>query len=55
MFGVFYVICIKGRWISILVGGVSFFVGGIVNVFVKNIVMFIFGRIFFGFGIGFGN
>lgn len=45
----------KGRRASILVGGASFFVGGIVNAFAKNVAMLIIGRIFLGFGIGFGN
>lgn len=45
----------KGRRASILVGSVSFFCGGLVNAFAKNIAMLIIGRIFLGFGIGFGN
>lgn len=45
----------KGRRASILVGSVSFFMGGIVNAFAKNIAMLIIGRVLLGFGIGFGN
>ncbi|KAH7851626.1 hypothetical protein Vadar_014446 [Vaccinium darrowii] len=45
----------KGRRASILVGSVSFFCGGLVNAFAKNIAMLIIGRILLGFGIGFGN
>lgn len=45
----------NGRRASILVGALSFFVGGVVNAFAKNIAMLIVGRCFLGFGIGFGN
>ncbi|KAL6974439.1 Sugar transport protein 14 [Sarracenia purpurea var. burkii] len=45
----------KGRRASILVGSVSFFLGGAVNAAAQNIPMLIIGRIFLGFGIGFGN
>ena len=45
----------KGRRASILVGSVSFFLGGLVNAFAKNIAMLIIGRVLLGFGIGFGN
>lgn len=45
----------KGRRASILVGGASFFVGGVINAFAQNVAMLIVGRIFLGFGIGFGN
>ncbi|KAI7987884.1 Sugar transport protein 14 [Camellia lanceoleosa] len=45
----------KGRRASILFGSVSFFLGGIVNAFAKNIAMLIIGRTLLGFGIGFGN
>ncbi|KAL7168096.1 hypothetical protein ACSBR2_038525 [Camellia fascicularis] len=45
----------KGRRASILFGSVSFFFGGIVNAFAKNIAMLIIGRTLLGFGIGFGN
>lgn len=45
----------KGRRASILVGGASFFAGGIINAFANNVAMLIVGRIFLGFGIGFGN
>ncbi|CAL5400241.1 unnamed protein product [Camellia sinensis] len=45
----------KGRRASILVGSVSFFLGGVVNAAAQNIAMLIIGRIFLGFGIGFGN
>ncbi|XP_057545680.1 sugar transport protein 14 [Amaranthus tricolor] len=54
-FGASVVTRTKGRRASILVGGASFFVGGIINAFAKNIAMLIIGRIFLGFGIGFGN
>ena len=45
----------KGRRASILVGSVSFFLGGVVNASALNIAMLIIGRIFLGIGIGFGN
>ncbi|KAL2943425.1 Sugar transport protein 14 [Bienertia sinuspersici] len=45
----------KGRRASILVGGASFFVGGLINAFAQNVAMLIIGRIFLGFAIGFGN
>ncbi|XAR53367.1 hypothetical protein NMG60_11021900 [Bertholletia excelsa] len=54
-FAASYVTRNKGRRASILVGSVSFFLGGLVNAFAKNIAMLIIGRMFLGFGIGFGN
>ncbi|CAM8904802.1 unnamed protein product [Rhodiola kirilowii] len=54
-FGASYVTRNKGRRASILVGAVSFFVGAILNAAAVNIAMLILGRIFLGFGIGFGN
>ncbi|CAN7054946.1 hypothetical protein BRARA_G03501 [Brassica rapa] len=54
-FGASYVTRIYGRRGSILVGSVSFFLGGVVNAAAKNILMLILGRIFLGIGIGFGN
>ncbi|KAJ4797907.1 Sugar transport protein 14 [Rhynchospora pubera] len=44
-----------GRRISIMVGSVSFFLGGAVNAGAMNIAMLIIGRILLGVGIGFGN
>lgn len=44
-----------GRRISIMVGSVSFFLGGAVNAGAMNIAMLIVGRILLGVGIGFGN
>ncbi|KAH9616174.1 hypothetical protein KSS87_023925 [Heliosperma pusillum] len=54
-FGASVVTRTKGRRASILVGGASFFVGGLINAFAKNVAMLIIGRVFLGFGIGFGN
>uniref|UniRef100_A0A7N0ZU49 Major facilitator superfamily (MFS) profile domain-containing protein n=1 Tax=Kalanchoe fedtschenkoi TaxID=63787 RepID=A0A7N0ZU49_KALFE len=54
-FGASYVTRNKGRRASILVGGVSFFLGAVLNAAAVNIPMLILGRIFLGFGIGFGN
>ncbi|KAL6224063.1 hypothetical protein ACLB2K_002919 [Fragaria x ananassa] len=54
-FGASYVTRNKGRKASIIVGSISFFFGAILNAFAKNITMLIFGRIFLGVGIGFGN
>ncbi|KAL6226534.1 hypothetical protein ACLB2K_000496 [Fragaria x ananassa] len=54
-FGASYVTRNKGRKASIIVGSISFFLGAILNAFAKNITMLIFGRIFLGIGIGFGN
>ncbi|KAG6599465.1 Sugar transport protein 14, partial [Cucurbita argyrosperma subsp. sororia] len=45
----------RGRRASILVGSVSFFLGGLINAVAINIPMLIIGRIFLGIGIGFGN
>ncbi|KAI4377764.1 hypothetical protein MLD38_015342 [Melastoma candidum] len=45
----------KGRRASILVGSVSFFLGGALNAGAINIAMLIIGRILLGAGIGFGN
>ncbi|KAL9690554.1 hypothetical protein QQ045_010956 [Rhodiola kirilowii] len=54
-FGASYVTRNKGRRASILVRAVSFFVGAILIAAAVNIAMLILGRIFLGFGIGFGN
>jgi len=54
-FGASYVTRNKGRRASILVGGACFFAGGIINALAKNVATLIIGRIFLGFGIGFGN
>ncbi|XP_019192602.1 PREDICTED: sugar transport protein 14-like [Ipomoea nil] len=54
-FGASYVTRNRGRRASILCGGVSFFLGAIVNAFAKNIAMLIIGRCLLGVGIGFGN
>lgn len=54
-FAASYVTRNHGRRISILVGATSFFIGGLVNAAALNILMLIIGRIFLGFGIGFGN
>ncbi|KAJ3695693.1 hypothetical protein LUZ60_001070 [Juncus effusus] len=45
----------KGRRISIMVGSVSFFLGGLVNAAAVNIPMLIIGRCLLGGGIGFCN
>ncbi|GMJ07403.1 sugar transport protein 14 [Hibiscus trionum] len=54
-FGASYVTRQKGRRASILVGAVSFFLGGVINAAAVNIGMLIIGRILLGAGIGFGN
>ncbi|KAL0374387.1 UNVERIFIED_CONTAM: Sugar transport protein 14 [Sesamum radiatum] len=54
-FGASYVTRNKGRRASIISGSISFFVGAILNASAQNIAMLIIGRIFLGFGIGFGN
>ncbi|XP_021741457.1 sugar transport protein 14-like [Chenopodium quinoa] len=54
-FGASYMTRTKGRRASILVGGASFFIGGVINAAAQNVAMLIIGRIFLGFGIGFGN
>ncbi|KAJ6810449.1 sugar transport protein 14 [Iris pallida] len=54
-FGASFVTRKYGRRISIMVGAVSFFLGGSVNAAAKNIFMLIVGRILLGVGIGFGN
>ncbi|XP_030541726.1 sugar transport protein 14 [Rhodamnia argentea] len=54
-FAASYVTRSKGRRGSIIVGSLSFFVGAVLNAAAVNIWMLIFGRIFLGIGIGFGN
>ena len=54
-FGASYVTRNKGRRASILVGAVSFFLGGVINAASMNVAMLIIGRILLGAGIGFGN
>ncbi|KAL4296454.1 hypothetical protein GQ457_12G022940 [Hibiscus cannabinus] len=54
-FGASYVTTQRGRRASILVGAVSFFLGGLINAAAVNIGMLIIGRILLGVGIGFGN
>ncbi|CAK9329422.1 unnamed protein product [Citrullus colocynthis] len=54
-FAASYVTRKRGRRTSILVGSVSFFLGGVINAAAVNIAMLIIGRIFLGIGIGFGN
>ena len=44
-----------GRKLSMLVGGVLFCAGAIINGFAKAVWMLILGRILLGFGIGFAN
>lgn len=45
----------KGRKASIIVGSISFFMGGVINAAAVNIAMLLIGRILLGVGIGFGN
>ena len=54
-FAASYVTRNKGRRASIIVGSISFFLGAVLNAAAVNIAMLIFGRIFLGIGIGFGN
>ncbi|KAL9324781.1 hypothetical protein ACSQ67_005426 [Phaseolus vulgaris] len=44
-----------GRKISMLIGGLFFLVGSLLNGFAMNIEMLIIGRILLGFGVGFCN
>ncbi|XP_062078281.1 sugar transport protein 7 [Humulus lupulus] len=44
-----------GRRASIICGGISFFVGAVLNAFAVNMAMLLLGRILLGVGIGFGN
>nr|XP_043624814.1 sugar transport protein 12-like [Erigeron canadensis] len=44
-----------GRKISMLIGGVTFCAGALLNAFALNLLMLIFGRILLGIGIGFAN
>ncbi|RVX06455.1 Sugar carrier protein C [Vitis vinifera] len=44
-----------GRRVSMLVGGLIFMAGAILNAFAVNILMLIFGRILLGFGVGFAT
>lgn len=44
-----------GRKLSMLMGGVLFCTGAIINGFAKDVAMLIVGRILLGFGVGFAN
>lgn len=44
-----------GRKVSIVCGGISFFIGASLNAAAVNLAMLILGRILLGVGIGFGN
>ncbi|KAF4365202.1 hypothetical protein G4B88_000361 [Cannabis sativa] len=44
-----------GRRASIICGGISFFIGAVLNAFAINMAMLLVGRILLGVGIGFGN
>jgi len=44
-----------GRKLSMLLGGLLFCTGAIINGFAKNVAMLIIGRILLGFGVGFAN
>ncbi|GAB4861212.1 hypothetical protein Ancab_036370 [Ancistrocladus abbreviatus] len=44
-----------GRKFTMMLGGFTFLIGGILNVAAENYIMLILGRLFFGFGIGFNN
>lgn len=44
-----------GRKLSMLIGGLSFFAGALINGFAQGVWMLIVGRILLGFGVGFAN
>lgn len=44
-----------GRKLSMMLGGILFCAGAIINGFAQNIAMLIIGRILLGFGVGFAN
>ncbi|KAJ0975016.1 hypothetical protein J5N97_016981 [Dioscorea zingiberensis] len=44
-----------GRHVVMLLGGVAFFIGAVLNAFAINIAMLIIGRAMLGFGVGFTN
>lgn len=44
-----------GRRASIVCGGISFFIGAVLNAAAMNLVMLLLGRIMLGVGIGFGD
>lgn len=54
-FGASHVTRSKGRRVSIIVGGVSFLLGAILNAGAANLAMLIVGRILLGVGVGFSN
>ncbi|XP_039138184.1 sugar transport protein MST6-like [Dioscorea cayenensis subsp. rotundata] len=54
-FGASYVTRNKGRKISILVGGLTFLVGTVINAAATNVFMLLLGRILLGVGVGFAN
>lgn len=54
-FGASHVTRNKGRRVSIIVGGLSFLLGAILNAGAENLTMLIIGRILLGIGVGFSN
>lgn len=44
-----------GRKLSMMIGGILFLIGAVINGFAYNVAMLIVGRIFLGLGIGFAN
>jgi len=46
---------VLGRKVSMLIAGISFLVGSIINAAAANLAMLIIGRILLGFGVGFAN
>nr|CAB06079.1 PaMst-1 [Picea abies] len=54
-FGASYITRSKGRRVSIIIGGLSFLLGAILNAAAKNLGMLIVGRILLGAGVGFSN
>ncbi|GAB2271231.1 hypothetical protein Dimus_006073 [Dionaea muscipula] len=45
----------KGRKFTMMLGGFTFLIGGILDGLAENFLMLILGRLFFGLGIGFNN
>jgi MFS family permease len=54
-FGASYITRSKGRRVSIIIGGLSFLLGAILNAAAENLGMLIVGRILLGAGVGFSN
>ena len=54
-FGASYTTRLRGRKLTMFIGGLSYLIGSILNAAAQNLTMLILGRIMLGVGVGFGN